>query len=94
MFDMAHKIATCKIYTSYTSSTSTSKLKPTGVLSFIRKDPISDDVVNSLKQELSTIGIKIYSYKSDKGLKCAVMLSDFYRGDLNDSEDAIEIKAK
>jgi hypothetical protein len=42
MFETARKIGICKIYTSYASTGSSAKLKPTGVLSFVRKDPISD----------------------------------------------------
>ena len=37
MFEIARNVAVCKIYTSYTASTSKGKLKSTGVLSFIRK---------------------------------------------------------
>jgi len=82
MFDIARKIAICKVYTSYNNTTSSAKLKPTGVLSFIRKDPISEAEYNTLKQELGTIGVKIYPYSPEKGLKCAVILTDFYKGDL------------
>jgi hypothetical protein len=73
MFEITKKIGASKIYTSYTSHTSASKLRPTGVISFIRKEPISDDVFTSLKQELSAIGVKL-SYKQEKGLRCAVFL--------------------
>lgn len=42
MFDIARKVGVCKIYTSYTSQISSGKLKPSGVLSFVRKDPITE----------------------------------------------------
>lgn len=41
MFEIARKVGVVKVYTSYTSVVSTGKLKPTGILSFIRKDDIS-----------------------------------------------------
>jgi hypothetical protein len=43
MFEIANKIAICKIYTCYTSKSSTGKLKPTGVLSFMKTEPISEE---------------------------------------------------
>lgn len=42
MFEIARKIGIVKVYTSYTMQTSAAKLKPTGILSFIRKDDIPD----------------------------------------------------
>lgn len=42
LFDIARKVGICKIYTSYTSTGSAAKLKPNGVLSFVRKDPITE----------------------------------------------------
>jgi hypothetical protein len=74
MFDITQKIGLSKIYTDYTNDTSASRLKPTGKISFIRKDPISDEMFNSLKEELSTIGVKIFSKKQEKGPKCAVTI--------------------
>lgn len=50
MFDMARKIGVLKVYTSYTSSLAAGKLKSTGLLSFIRKDPITEQEMNSLKE--------------------------------------------
>jgi hypothetical protein len=41
LFEIANDISICKIYTSYGSGTR-AKLKPTGLLSFIRKDPIPE----------------------------------------------------
>ncbi len=89
LFDIARKVGICKIYTSYTSNGSNAKLKPKGVLSFVRKDPITEQQFNILKEELKGIDINIYVYNPDKGLKCAVNLTDFYQGDLNDSEENI-----
>ena len=86
MFEISRKVGICKIYTSYTSTLSSAKLKPTGVLSFVRKDPITEQEFNVLKEELAAIGVKIYTYTPDKGLKCALVITDFYKGDLNDSE--------
>lgn len=37
MFEIARKIAICKIYTSYTSALASGKLKSTGLISFMRK---------------------------------------------------------
>jgi hypothetical protein len=42
LFDAAKKIGICKIYTSYGSG-ARAKLKPTGLLSFIREDPIPEN---------------------------------------------------
>lgn len=41
MFDLARNIGVCKIYTNYTSPFSSGKLKPSGVLSFVRKEDIT-----------------------------------------------------
>lgn len=93
MFEISRKVGICKIYTSYTSALSSAKLKPTGVLSFVRKDPISEQEFNTLKEELAAIGVKIYNYSPDKGLKCAMVVTDFYTGDLNAPEEEIEKNA-
>lgn len=37
MFEIVREIGVCKIYTKYTSNTSSGKVKPQGRLSFIRK---------------------------------------------------------
>lgn len=37
VFDAARKIGICKLYTNYQGATALRKLKPKGVLSFIRK---------------------------------------------------------
>lgn len=93
MFDMARKIGICKIYTSYTSALASGKIKSTGLLSFVRKD-ISENELNELKKELATIGVKIHNYTPDKGLKCALLLTEFFKGDSSDSIESIEAKAK
>ncbi len=41
VFDAARKIGICKLYTNYHGATASRKLKPKGVLSFIRKDELS-----------------------------------------------------
>jgi hypothetical protein len=38
IFDAARKIGICKLYTNYQGATALRKLKPKGVLSFIRKE--------------------------------------------------------
>lgn len=38
--------------------------------------------------------MKINDYISDKGLKCALMLTDFYQGDSNEDIESIEKKVK
>jgi len=43
---------------------------------------------------LLTIGVKIFPYVPDKGLKCAILLTNFYSGDLNESDEEIEKLAK
>lgn len=64
------------------------------MISFIRKEPIDEQELNNLKEELNTIGVKINDYIPDKGLKCALMLTDFYKGDLNEDIELIEKNAK
>lgn len=92
MFDMVRKVGICKIYTSYPPGKS--NVKPTGVISFIRQKQLSQDEFNSLKDELQSIGIKIYPYAPDKGIKCSVILSDFYEGNLDADENLIEENVK
>lgn len=50
--------------------------------------------MNELKKELATIGVKIHNYTPDKGLKCALLLTDFFKGDSSDSIENIEAKAR
>jgi len=42
IFEAAIKIGTCKLYTNYQGATASRKLKPKGVLSFIRKEELSE----------------------------------------------------
>ena len=94
MFEIAKTVGICKIYTSYTATTSKGKLKPTGVLSFIRSDDISENEFNKLKNELAGIGIKISPYISDKGLKCTVHITNFYNAVPEEEDMEIENKGK
>ena len=82
MFEIARKVGVVKVYTSYTSVTSTGKLKPNGILSFIRKNDISEAEFAGLQSELEGIGVKLSPYKPEKGIKCSIILSNFYEGDL------------
>lgn len=82
MFEIARKVGVVKVYTSYTSVTSTGKLKPNGILSFIRKNDISEAEFAGLQSELDVIGVKLSPYKPEKGIKCSIILSNFYEGDL------------
>ena len=94
MFEICRKVAICKLYTSYTSPLASGKLKSTGLISFIRKEPLEPQQLNRLKEQLATIGVNINDYISDKGLKCALMLTDFYQGDSNEDTELIEKKVK
>ena len=94
MFEIARKVGVVKVYTSYTSVTSTGKLKPNGILSFIRKNDISEAEFAGLQNDLENIKIKISLYKPEKGVKCSIILSNFYQGDLEDSEEKINEEAK
>ena len=42
IFDAARKIGICKLYTNYQGATAFRKLKPKGVLSFIRKEELTE----------------------------------------------------
>lgn len=94
MFEIARKVGVVKVYTSYTSVTSTGKLKPNGILSFIRKDDISEGEFAGLLSELDVIGVKLSPYKPEKGVKCSVILTNFYEGSLDDEEEKINEEAK
>lgn len=88
MFEVAKDYGMCKIYTSYTATTSKGKLKPTGVLSFIRNSEISETQFAKLKKELEDkVSVKIYPYVSDKGLKCSVFISSFYNAGTEDDDE-------
>jgi hypothetical protein len=81
LFLECRKIGFCKLYTSYATG-ARGKLKPTGVLSFNRKEEISEADFKFLSENLKALGIKINPYIHDKGLKCSVNLLNFYEGDL------------
>ena len=50
--------------------------------------------MNALKEKLSALGIKINPHVPDKGLKCALILTNFFTGNINDSEEIVETNAK
>ena len=98
LFEIANEISICKIYTSYGSGTR-AKLKSTGLLSFIRKDPIPEGQFKDLEGKLNQIGIKISTYIHDKGTKVSLNLVDLipderYNEDEKAIEDDAEKKAK
>lgn len=80
LFEECLKFGMCKIYTKYFAG-NRGKLKPTGILSFIRKNDITPDEFKTLSTNLSALGIKISNYVSDKGVKCSIKLHNFYEGD-------------
>jgi hypothetical protein len=86
LFEISRKIGVCKLYTSY-QSTNRGKLKPNGVLSFIRKEEITEKEIKELTEELKANGIKISPYVADKGLKCSINVMNFYNGDLTKEEN-------
>lgn len=81
LFEIARKIGTCKLYTSYGAGLR-AKLKSTGLLSFIRKEDINPEDFNRLTEELKTIGIKINNYIQEKGTKVSLNLINFISEDL------------
>jgi len=94
LFEIANEISICKIYTSYGSGTR-AKLKTTGLLSFIRKDPIPEDKFKDLENKLNQIGIKISTYIHDKGTKVSLNLVDIISDDkFDEDEKAIEESAE
>jgi hypothetical protein len=76
LFEIARKIGICKLYTSYGIGTR-GKLKSTGLLSYIRKDEISEADFKLLTEELKAIGIKIFTYVQEKGTKVSLNLINF-----------------
>lgn len=100
LFEIASQISICKIYTSYgNASGARSKLKSTGLLSFIRKEPISEQDYKKLSDKLNTIGIKISAYIHDKGTKVSLNMIDIIPDDKfdldeKDLEDLAEKQAK
>lgn len=94
MFEIAREVGVVKVYTSYTSVTSTGKLKPNGILSFIRKNDISEAEFNALQKNLDAIGVKLSPYKPEKGVKCSVILTNFFEGNLDGPEEQINEEAR
>lgn len=86
LFLAAYKIGICKLYTSYGSG-SKSKLKSTGLLSFMRTDDIPPPQFKRLEDELKGLGIKIYPYVHDKGMKISLNLLNFLANDLFESDE-------
>ena len=80
LFEIAKEIGICKIYTSYGSGIK-SKLKSTGLLSFIRKDLIPEAQFKELNDKFNQIGIKISTYIHDKGTKVSLNLIDIIGDD-------------
>ena len=64
MFEIARTFGVVKIYNSYTSVTSSGKLKPNGTLSFIRRDDLSGAEFASLQQSLDAISVKLLLYQN------------------------------
>lgn len=85
LFEAAVKIGVCKLYTSY-GATSRAKLKSTGLLSYIRENPIKEEDFKRLKEELDGIGIKISEYIHEKGMKVSLNLVNFIGDDQFDLE--------
>ena len=82
-------IGPCKLYTSY-GATSKSKLKPTGLLSFIRERAIKAADFDKLKAALEDIGVKIFEYVHEKGMKVSLNLINFI-GDEYENEDDVKL---
>lgn len=90
VFEAARKIGICKLYTNYQGATALRKLKSKGVLSFIRKDELTEEQFKSLEQDLKEKEVKISPYVSDKGLKCSINVLNFFTGDVKkDDADVI-----
>jgi len=93
LFEECRKLGFCKLYTSYTTGPR-GKLKPNGVLSFIRKDAIIENDFKNLSEKLKELGIKIHTYIHDKGLKCSINLKDFFEGEFSQDEIVIQEAAE
>jgi len=94
LFEAANYVGLCKIYTNYGGG-SRGKLKSTGLLSFIRKEPIKESDYNTLTEALKNLGIKIYPYVHDKGMKVSLNLVDFISQDwFNREESEIQAEAE
>ena len=64
MFEIARTFGVVKMDNSYTSVTSSGKLKPNGILSFIRRDDLSGAEFASLQQSLDAISVKLLLYQN------------------------------
>lgn len=93
LFLKCRKLGFCKLYTNY-SSGPRGKLKPNGVLSFIRKENIPEADFKALAEDLKSIGIKINNYVHEKGLKCSINLINFHKADFALDESAIQEEAE
>jgi hypothetical protein len=89
LFLECRKLGFCKLYTNY-SSGPRGKLKPNGVLSFIRKDNIPEADFKVLSDNLKALGIKINNYVHEKGLKCSINLLNFHKADFALDEAVIQ----
>lgn len=93
LFEECRKIGFCKLYTNY-SSAPRGKLKPNGVLSFIRKENIPEADFKTLSENLKALGIKIYNYVHEKGLKCSINLLNFHKAEFSQDETIIQEQAE
>lgn len=93
LFEECRKIGFCKLYTNY-SSGPRGKLKPNGVLSFIRKENIPEAEFKTLSESLKALGIKINNYVHEKGLKCSINLINFHKADIALDETVIQEQAE
>lgn len=46
--------------------------------------------MKTLKEDLKNIGITLYPYNPEKGLRCSIFLTDFYEGKVDISDEDIE----
>lgn len=86
LFEISRKIGPSKLYTNYASGTR-AKLKPNGLLSFIRRDPIPEADYQRLAKELEEIGIRISKYEQDRGTKVSMNLVNFVSDSLYNEEE-------
>lgn len=94
VFEAARKIGICKLYTNYQGATALRKLKPKGVLSFMRKEELTEQEFKQLEQDLKKEDVKISPYVSEKGLRCSVNLSNFFTGDVKKEDFEIMKEAE
>lgn len=88
LFEISKKIVgPCKLYTNYGSGPR-AKLKSTGLLSFIRKDPIPEGDFQRLTKELEEIGVKIFKYEQDRGTKVSLNLLNFISDNLYSKDES------